>query len=299
MSERNEISFDSIEDTRKYLPSFAEGDIVKDWSLRGEDMDDWKHIVWNRTDNKPAAVVSPGYNLLQHKDFFGKFLAAVNQVDYGIDNIEVIDERERAYMHVLFEETWLDDQIKAGIRAGNSFDKNSSAFVEFYALRLVCSNGLMGKKVFGQRSRIHVGEWEVSYIMENVNQIVPMSKEKLEKLVGESQKDFIDTDFVFPILRWKKFSKGLSQRVHDKYRDLGEVDLWELYNGVTYEVEHNKDVRENYREGLHKKANDILVKSGDSLVKSAKNWVEEQGDEEDISSSSLIDNEVIEEFVST
>jgi len=110
--------------------------------------------------------------------------------------------------------------------------------------------------------------------------------------VDSSQEDFINTDLIRPLLRSIGFSKGLSDRVHNKYNDLGEVDLWELYNGVTYEVENNKDVRESYREGLHSKANDILVKSSDSLVNMAENELEENSDSDN--GLDIIDDEVLQ-----
>lgn len=286
--------YEDIHEAKGYMPNLAKGKIIDDWSVRGQNMKDWKHVVWNESDDRPATVVSPGYNLLQHENFFDNFLTAVKDVDYTVDEIELIDERERAYMHVLFEEEWLDNEIKAGIRAGNSFDRGRSAFVEFYALRLVCTNGLMGKKVFGSRSKIHVGDFETSLIIENVEEIIPRSKERLRELVTKAQEDFVDTEYIEPILRWKKFSKGLSEDVHEKYSDIGEISRWELYNGVTYNIEHNKDVRESYRETLHSRANDILVDGSDELVRGAERWLQEQEDSMETIDAEMVDDEMLE-----
>jgi hypothetical protein len=127
---------------------------------------DHQAVVNDRT-NKIEAIVSDQYALIQHREAFEPFVAAMRTLGIGVKG-RVISDSGRAYIDVRFDderfqinvspETQKGDLINFGFRLGNSYDKSTAFYAETYALRLVCLNGMIAPVKIKAIREVHIGD---------------------------------------------------------------------------------------------------------------------------------------------
>lgn len=231
---------------------------------------DTRKAVWNITDDELAEVVSDHYTIVQHQDFFGKVIPSIRKIDKDIMEVKMKDHREAVYLEVVFDTYFHEDEaILAGIRAGNSFDKTCRAFVEVYALREICTNGMMGRALFGRAGRLHVGGIKTDDLIERIEDKMPEARDNLANVITEAKNDKIKGVHVEAILQEMNFGKKHADYVAKEVNKT-KVSRWKVYNKVTEYIENEIERVELGRENLHAKANKILSRNSDTLEKLVK-----------------------------
>ncbi len=239
----------------------------------GEDLEEVEKrtATWNLDDDRLAEIVSDKYQIVQHQEFFGEVAQAVESLieemeDMSIKHYNLHDEREAAYTEIVFDRELSVEGILTGLRAGNSFDKTCRAFIEVYALRQVCINGMMGKALFGRAGRLHVGDIEAEKLVTTFKEDLPKAEENLESVRNKARSDVRPYDFeelkeIFEVLRLgKRHYTYVLENVESK-----QVSRWDLYNVATRYIEHEVDRSEDGREKLHRQANALLTNSFEEL----------------------------------
>lgn len=242
------------------------------------DVDGWK-VIYNKTDDRVATIPTEKYQLVQHKEFFSQVLDAVEELEFDVKHVNVKDARERVDFEIIpvNAPTFNGEQVAVGIRASNSIDTTIAARIQAYGLRLVCTNGLMGRTVFGGESLIHVAEnISTEKIRDAIEEVLPIAEERLGEVVSAA----IDTkvDNAKRVLEDAGFGGRYVDEIVEKFyqgtidRETGEVkgDLsaWSIYCASTEVIErgHAPDITEKTREDLHRKANRLLpVARGESV----------------------------------
>ncbi len=250
--------------------------------MRDMEREDYK-AVWNDTDNRLATIVSDRYKIKDMKPFFGRVLNSLDKIEHRVSYINIKDFRESAYMEILFDEklTYDDSDIRAGVRVGNSFDKSTTEFVEGYAVREICSNGLIGKKVMGRRSRKHLGTWSSDLIAGAIQEIIPQVKTRLQDIIDKALQEKVDFKYVEPTLIRLKLGKKLTEQITKELSDKPEITIWEIYNRLTRIIENEKEIMEKSRERYHRKANEILTSTQNSLKRATLEYIKENEKEQE------------------
>lgn len=214
--------------------------------------------VWNKTDQTLSAVVSERYALLQHGEFFAQVADAVEKTELPIETIYLRDYRTRVWVEFLLAEKYSigEQEILLGFRAGNSFDKGVRALVGAYGLRQVCTNGLMGKALFGKSSAIHAGNLRVEEVIKGLEKTLPVAKEFLQGVIGKASKTTIKRPK--EVLKRVGFGKNYQKYIMETI-GRQEPTRWALYNATTEVIDHREKTSESVRERLHDMANGILV----------------------------------------
>ena len=149
------------------------------------------------------------------------------------------------------------------------------AFVQGYAIREVCSNGLIGKKLIGSKSRKHVGNWDSDQIAVEIKDIIPRAKTRLKQVIDDALNTELEYKYLEPVLMRYRLGKELSDLVKEKFAERTEIPIWEVYNAITTQIENEKQVKESIREQYHRKANKILTRTQEALKQQALQYIKE------------------------
>lgn len=265
----------SLLEASKYVENLALGEEqevkrVVDAIGNSADVDGWK-AIYNTTDGRIAAIVTDKYQLVQHRDFFSTALEAIKNLDLEVGHVSVKDARERVDFEVVpvDAEIFGGERIALGLRLSNSINASIGARVEAYGLRLVCTNGLIGRTVFGGKSMIHVGEnISVERVADGIEEVIPIAKANLNKVVLSASsaqvgnaKEVLE-EAGFGKIYQKEIIAGFYAGTIDPETGEASRELtrWDLYCRATEVIDHKHiGVTENTREDMHRRANELLL----------------------------------------
>jgi len=253
-------------DTAAPAPLFY-GNAVSPLPLTG-----WKG-VYNMATGKMAAVVSEGYQEIQHNDVCSAVVQTLGRLNLDVQG-RVNDYHDKVVMDLVFQKDGLaitDDAqgIMLGLRVINSYNKSSSFRLEMFGFRKICQNGMtFGAKSFGVvETTIHYGSKEknleaISRITETFISKVINSSEIMQKYVNEMIGDSLEYDMAKRILAQmvgKKHYEGiLSNLATCKTR-------WELYNALTAYATHNAQLTPCVKEHMEKLSRKVMETSSITL----------------------------------
>jgi hypothetical protein len=171
----------------------------------------------------------------------------------------IIDNKQKpqlfstgAYSSVSFnlkyptKEVKVGDNVGAVIRIENSYDTSKSLRVSMNAVRLVCSNGMTVDSPLFQSRVKHIGNIQPEDVVQEM--IGSIGEKGEETFVGlnETFMQMAKTELTDDIKN--KFIKTLSdypnyvvEHIVKQITETNPVDLWDLYNCVTYVTTHNMD----------------------------------------------------------
>lgn len=236
---------------------------MRDVFVEGEKAEG-RAAVWNVTDDRLAEIVSDRYQIVQHEDFFGRLIGVVEALDMDVSSCGLTDEREAAYVEIVFERQFGVEGILTGMRAGNSFDKTCRAFAEIYALRQICTNGVMGAAISGRVGRLHVGGVDVERLASGFVRQIDVTEVEFTRLVTSAAGDHVDVEVAELAMTSLNIGTRHVDYVLDKIEG-GTVSRWDLYNYATEYVENELDRTERGREKLHNRANKLLTNDSETL----------------------------------
>lgn len=255
------MELDKIETKINNLPTAEERDLFEgkeETELEG------RKAIWNVTDDRLAEVVSDKYTIVQHEDFFPQLTEALTLSGHEIKEVEVKDDREVVFLEAIFDREKIAEGIFTGIRAGNSFNRTCRAFVEAYAFRVICSNGLIGKEIFGRAGAIHVGAVDARDLIDKIENQLPVAEKKVRELREKALGAHIEIDEAEQLFVELNVGKRHKEYVFSQI-DANNTDVWNLYNLTTEYIENEMERSELGRADAHRSANKILLSVGEDL----------------------------------
>lgn len=226
----------------------------------GEEVEGYRRIVNTENENKIYAITSQEYTILQHREFFPKVFEAVEKLEIQTRRVNVNDDGGRVFIEFVFDEQFEvgDEEILMGIRSGNSFDRSCRAYAGAYGFRQVCSNGMMGKALFGRQAHMHIGMISAQKIVAGIRETLPKAQKKLQSAYRESTRERLSTKETKDLMEQLRIAKKTRKSAINKLPTSAPT-RWELYNAVTEVIEESRnDITEQTREYKHRKANEIL-----------------------------------------
>lgn len=229
--------------------------------------------IWNTDKNSIAAITSNKYSIIQHRDVVEGVANTLANLGIKIKG-ELYDFGNIIKGQLSFVDDNNDnlinddaDGIRPGIKFTNSYDKSNSLRLEYYAMRLVCSNGMMLPKILQVETLIHVGQDkqsdEIAAITEKFVKNVIESNSILQEYVNKSIGDTVEWELAVQV-----FDKLIKSKKHkEAIRAILKASLpegattasrWNMYNAITAYATHDEQLSHNINTKLQKAAQSIL-----------------------------------------
>jgi hypothetical protein len=243
--------------------------------------------VWNTSRNLLEAVVSDRYHLIENKIAFLPVVDAIRKFGIKIKG-KMLQENGRSYIDILFDDERfkLDvadkskmqkgDTINFGMRFGNSYDASMSFYAETFAIRMVCSNGMIRPVVIEDIRFVHMGEPEVisSAILKTFEALI-IECPKFRDVVERTMKDEVTEALIQEYLNVCKLGKRNIEKLLEKARKVDAKTQWDVYNVLTEYITHDLQIMESSRESWHKNvATPLLEKPIEVLIQRKKKGAE-------------------------
>lgn len=246
--------------------------------------------VYNISQGRFCNVVTPHYNLVQHREYFDAFTTALNNLNIKFTST-ITQIGDKAIMdfnfsgrNIKFKE--VGEEFTTGLRIINSYNKQTGLFVVPKFMRLACTNGMVITKFSDEISIKHtqIMAREIhSFVERKINELINKSDE-LKLWVSDCMKDSIEWLTVCKIITQlfkqpkhrdeilkllgidvviitdKKTKKELLQFVWtDKTKQQEKITRWSVYNAVTQYITHSEQVTPHIENFLQGYAEKILV----------------------------------------
>jgi len=274
-------------DMAKLCPlKIDDGGVVKD-------VDEYNGL-YNVSQGKLASIVSKGYNVVQHKEYFSEFLKALDRFNLKYD-ANVINMGNKASFDIEFKDknikfTKLNEEFTTGIRLTNSYDKSTGLGIVPKYKRLACMNGMvlqsLGMTMVCKHNSLLSKDIE-HFIKTRLSMIINQSKE-LQEMVSVSMKDSIEwklaTKIICHMFKLPKHREEILQRLdvamiekknqgtydafkgekkkfvflHDDKKGKSKYTRWEIYNAITNYLSV-ADLSGQLEMWLQKKAEKVLI----------------------------------------
>lgn len=249
-----------IAKAREKVEDFDTAEKRKVYNEEGEEIEGYRRIVNRNNPDEVYTIATARYTILQHKDFFPKVIDAVDELEIEVRDIEIKSNGGRVFLEFIFAERYNigEEEILMGVRSGNSFDRSCRAYAGAYGLRKICTNGMMGKGLFGRKAHLHVGRIKVEDISEGLEETLPEAENNLQTVYRANNNKKMSISDAKELLKELKIAKRTREETLNRIPT--RPSRWDVYNAVTEIIEHPDDgVTEQTREYKHKKANKILI----------------------------------------
>jgi hypothetical protein len=238
----------------------------------GEDKtEDKNHFaVWNEDKEKVSAMVSPEYELIQHRMVVDGVAEALR--DLGLDKeaqvSHIANSGDAVFIDINFPSAklycGLNEEFIGGIRIINSYNKTTSICVLPHVLRLACMNGLVvNVGVMKEFSVHHTNKLakEFADIIPQILKSMIENNDKFKAMVNGAITDSVE---------WASMKIIVGALIKtDKHRDkIWEILMkqnkenysrWDLLNSVTQYCTHNGKLTPLVQNMLQTKAKTVLV----------------------------------------
>lgn len=226
-------------------------------------LDDYK-AIFNLGKNETAAIVSPQYKLIQHRDVATSFLDACERLNIKTES-KIRDQGHRIFMDVSFPSAKLyvqkGEEFIAGFRLINSYDKTTGIMILPMLKRLICSNGMVVEtgliRSFCYRHNCEVAAQFESYVEKALAETISANvklKAMVNDCIGDSA-EWAILDNILPALI--KREKHIEQ-IKNRLQGLTEVTRWDLYNAITHYATHGQQLTPSVEMWLQGKAQTVL-----------------------------------------
>lgn len=211
--------------------------------LIGEDKkEDLNHFaIWNEDKEKVSAIVSPQYELIQHKVVVSEVVEALKELGLKGDAI-VNDGGDIVFIDISFPEAKLyvakGEEFYAGIKIINSFNKQSGIQILPHLKRLVCQNGMT----------MNIGwvkEFSVSHTSKLAKEFATIIPTMLKSMIeGNDKFKALVNNCIADTMEWQSLKIVVGALIKtDKHRDKiwdilmkankEKYSRWDAYNSIT------------------------------------------------------------------
>lgn len=234
----------------------------------GEDKkEDLNHFaIWNEDKEKVSAIVSPQYELIQHRVVVSEVAEALQEL--GLKGEAVVSNGgDVVFIDISFPEAKLyvakGEEFYAGIRLVNSYNKTTGIMVLPHLKRLVCQNGMA----------MNVGwvkEFSVTHTSKLAKEFATIIPTMLKSMIdGNDKFKAMVNNCIADTMEWQSLKIVVGTLIKtDKHRDkIWDILMkanketysrWECYNAITNycSVEKLTPLVQN---ALQNKAQKILI----------------------------------------
>ena len=201
---RKSFSLNALKDYTHALPRF----VVRPVSVNGQVIKRYKAVVNERTGNV-VAIVSAKYQLIQHKTVFDELISVLESKGFENARGYINCTETAAYMRVtLFDREVLpEDTYSVGVVVTNSVDTTLAVWARLFAVRQVCSNGMVGTETVEISRTIHVSvdpaefRERIASRFEQLIDNVPAMANELEGLMRNLSEIELTEDQIKQLLR--------------------------------------------------------------------------------------------------
>lgn len=205
--------------------------------------------IYNTSTQKVDGVMSQRYRLIKHKEAMLPLIDALKTI--GLTNVSgyTACDGKRAYTMMWFDdhrtnvEVAKGDILKLGVLLRNSVDGSLALWGEVMCLRLVCSNGMVGKGILNSFRQIHLGSVReikkeamnfYKEIIVNLTEHSDILKDLISRNIGE----MINSKLYDTVLSGVGFPERHVEKMLESLKKSDEMTKWDLYNHVTAYITH-------------------------------------------------------------
>jgi hypothetical protein len=216
--------------------------VLKPVFVGDDKQEDKNHFaVWNEDKEKVSAIVSPEYELIQHRVVVSEVAEALKELGLKGDAI-VSNGGDVVYIDITFPEAKLyvskDDEFYAGIRIINSYNKTTGICVLPHLVRLACSNGMVVNVGWVKEFSVH----HTSKLAKEFADIIP---QMLKSMIDGNEKfKAMVNNCIGDTMEWQSLKLVVGALLKtDKHRDKvwdilmktqkEKYSRWEIYNAIT------------------------------------------------------------------
>jgi Domain of unknown function (DUF932) len=216
--------------------------------------DDFKSIV--RTDTgQIISVMNHTYKLIPNKIIIESLIQQLESIDckFVVDKLHSYVDNSQMRLSIILPDYHLTDhesKIFLGIQVINSYTGTTSYRRQNFLHRQICSNGMMAKSLFEERSRKHTSGFEFDELQNDIEKSVkkfPILQMKIDELTNTKvTKKFRD-----------KVRGHLGKTVSDYLESVekrGKDNLYDAYHHLTYWASHicNSKLQMQYHSDISK-----------------------------------------------
>jgi len=265
------------------LPEYQKKEV---W-IRGKDQtyeaESHVAIIEKNSDSNPIAILSKKYKLIQHREAFIPFINMCRAM--GINVKGTITKSEgKVFLRAIFMDKRArvvvdGEELYTGVLLGNSVDGTMGLFMESFAFRSVCSNGmLLGKTLVARVYKIHAGNAEIlkEQYQKFSEQIIENSP-RLSDIIKRAISENIQESVINQALYGAGFGKNHVKKLLEKCQQLDIKNKWDLYNVITNWLTHELEVKWGAEKWHQSNATrllteplSILVENGAAIEKTIK-----------------------------
>lgn len=224
-------------------------------------------------DGQVYSIVSGRYHIMQSRDILRSVSAALSEL--GVHDVEgsIIEQDGKTFARVLLPvfisegNRQKGQDIRLGFMLRNSYDGKKSISISGFAMRLVCTNGMVVPRTLGHETvRKHIASYEkdiVKAVGSLISEMVDRS-EKLRSAIDSAIADMMDEVNVELLLGeygfgTKEVMDEIKLRLTEGLKS-GKVSRWDVYNAIT-NLWAFRNVKEHTRVEKLRKAEKLLVKA--------------------------------------
>jgi hypothetical protein len=209
----------------------------------GEDKaEDKNHFaVWNEDKNKVSAIVSPEYELIQHKVVVSEVAEALRELGLKGD-AKVSNGGDVVFIDISFPDAKLyvakGEEFYTGIRLVNSYNKTTGIMVLPHLVRLACTNGMVVSCGW-------VKEFSVSHTSKLAKEFADIIPQMLKSMIEGNEKfKAMVNNCIGDTMEWQSLKIVVGALIKtDKHRDKiwdilmksqkEKYSRWDAYNSIT------------------------------------------------------------------
>ena len=247
-----------------------------------------RFAVVNNESGALAGIVSDKYELIQHRKAFFPMIKALRALDMGISGKMVVgDDKNHVMVKAEFDDEKFeieDDSVYGvGFMMTNSYDKSSSVVIKGYALRKVCSNGMIIPSEIVPSVRVkHMGDLNPEKLFIGFFDKLGEKLPELEERIREAREDLFEDPVTvlknvnFPETKIDEVLERVeySEEGMDVTKELTRKQLYDAMTAFNRDYVEEKDLAMSTEQRYHKKAQKVLVGSKQMLTQEI---VEEEG----------------------
>lgn len=134
------------------------------------------------------------------------------------------------------------DILGVGVRFRNSFNGQEPIFGETVGYRYISQNWMVwGESVIGTKRQTHMQELGPAFFGDLIDDVIEQLGD-VEDVIANASGAMIDADQVPPLLKEAGFGKNYVKRISGQVIDYvgadDQINIWTLYNAVTYVLDH-------------------------------------------------------------
>lgn len=242
--------------TARALPVFVNGSEQKRYMA-----------VWNNKTNTVASIPSTRYNIVQHPDLLCAISESLSTL--GLDfQADIREDKHRLFLDLYFPSAVVKlenvgESFIAGLRVINSYDTSTGVMLMPMLKRLVCSNGAIATAfvsgVYLRHSNSKAENFSIA-IPELIKRLIE-SNEKFKMVVSDALADSVAWNELKAIMPKIMAIDKHREQIESILAGLNQENLtrWDIYNAVTYYLNHTAKITPTRELAMQKQAQNILL----------------------------------------